>query len=589
MSYQSINLGTPNNNDGDSLYAGGAKINSNFVELWNALAGTTAGTILLQLEAAGMVTGNALRYSAAQEKFVSVSSTSLRTLGSDGQTLLYLTNNAGLAGVDNDLTGPPNSINAIINGRRMWTFRGRNTSVSTSTRGEWHIGMGLTNVTSVSVYTTGLTVRGLYGLEIYVAAAEDTATYTQLLSSSSNGIRLYGSPVLDVATGATKSIADSSNSIAHTGFVKLYTERYASSSFSITVNNGLVGGGNATEASRNLGIDPRYYPSLCQGFLYSYNSVANTLAVTPGSAVHYSFGTADVANISTTSTLALVANTSTVTKTWAAGWSVGGSNAVLDASIVQDTWYYIYLIASNATGAPDYIVTSQKTVNGAVSALGAATGAWSVIRRLGCVRTDTAGTPVPLPFTINKVADSTIFFSWGRLASAGSINPATAAHSNYRRTIITTGQVTPINTSTAATATAESFFSSNLTFVPPIPGITAKLNVVWNPAFSTQNPALYLYGYGMHHSSITTNIQGAPMEVVSRGPVAGLTSNTTVVLPMSPERELLTETNLANTAIFPTTGQTLRFLLTNAVVANTVAPVAQTYLAFDTLGFNVTR
>jgi len=589
MSYQSINLGTPNNNDGDSLYAGGAKINANFTEVYNALAGSTSDTILIQLETASQVTGNTLLYSGVEEKFISVSSTSLRTLGADGATLLYVTNDSGQAGVNNELTGPPNSINAIINGRRMWTFRGRNTSVTTSTRGEWHIGMGLTNVTSVSVYTTGLTVRGLYGLEVYVAAAEDTATYTQLLSSSSNGIRLYNSPVLDVASGATKAISDSSNAIAHTGFVKLFTERYASSSFSITVNNGLVGGGNATEASRNLGIDPRYYPHLCQGFLYSYNSVATALSVTPGSCTHYSYGTADVANISTTSILALIANTSTMTKTWATGWTVAGSNAVLDATITADTWYYIYLIAHNTSGAPDFVVSGQKTVNGAISALGSATGEWSIVRRLGCVRTDSSGTPVPLPFTVNKVADSTIFYSWGKLAATGAINPATAAHSAYRRTIITTAQVTPLNTSTAATATAESFYSSNLTFVPPIPGITAKLNVVWNPAFTTQNPALYLYGYGMHHSSITTNIQGAPMEIVSRGPVTGLTSNTTVMLPMSPEREVLTETNLANTAIFPTTGQTLRFLFTNAVVANTIAPAAQTYVAFDTLGFNVTR
>ena len=586
---ESINLGTPNNNDGDSLYAGGAKINANFTEIYNALAGSTSGAILIQLDENSMVTGNALRYSASQEKFVSVSSTSLRSLGADGQTLLYLTNDSGLAGVDNDLVGPPNSLNLVINGRRLWTFRGRNTSVSTSTRGEWHLGMGLTNVTSVSVYTTGLTVRGLYGLEVFVSAAEDTATYTQLLSSSSNGIRLYNSPVLDVASGATKSISDSSNSIAHTGFVKLFSERFASSSFTITVNNGLVGGGDATQSSRNLGIDPRYYPHLCQGFLYSYNSVASTVSVTPGSTTHYSFGTADVANISTTSVLALIANTSTMTKTWATGWSVAGSNAVIDATITADTWYYIYLIAHNTSGAPDYVISSQKTVNAAISALGAVTGEWSVIRRLGCVRTDSSGTPVPLPFTVNKVADSTIHMSWGRLASTGAINPATAAHSNYRRTIVTTAQVTPLTTSQAATATAESFYSSNLTFVPPIPGITAKLNVVWNPAFTTQNPALYLYGYGMHHSSISTNIQGAPMEVISRGTVAGLTSNTTVMLPMSPEREQLSETNLANTAIFPTTGQTLRFLITNAVIASTIAPAAQTYLAFDTLGFNVTR
>jgi len=109
------------------------------------------------------------------------------------------------------------------------------------------------------------------------------------------------------------------------------------------------------------------------------------------------------------------------------------------------------------------------------------------------------------------------------------------------------------------------------------------------PAFTTQAPTLYLYSYGLHHSSISTNVQGAPMEVIGRSPVTLLTSNTTIMLPMSPDRESLTETLLGTTAIFPTTGQTIRFLFANNVIANTIAPVVQNYLAFDTLGFNVTR
>ena len=588
MSFQAINLGTPNNNDGDSLYAGGVKLNNNFSEIYQALAGSTANTIKIDLSA-GLVTGNTLTYSSLQGKFVGVSSTGLRSLGNDGATRLFITNDTGLAGVDSEITAAPNAAILEINGRRMFQFRARTTGSAVATRGEWHLGLGLNNVTSVSVYTTSVVVRGQAGLEVYVASAEDTASYTQLLTSSSNGVRLYGSPVLDTASGAAKPISDSSISIAHTGFVKSWTERYVNSSFTITVNNGLIGGGNLSSASRNIGIDPFYYPHLCQGFLYSYNSVSSLVTVTPGAATHYSFGTAGETHISTTSVLAIVSNSSTVNKSWTTGWAVGGSAALLDASVTADTWYYIYLIAENATGRADIMLTSQKTIGGAASALLGATASYSVVRRLGCVRTDSTASPVPLPFTVTKVADSTIHQSWARLTVAGAINPGTAAHSTYRRQITTTAQITPLNTSTAATATAESFFSSNLTFVPPIPGVTAKLGVVYQPAFTTQAPTLYLYSYGLHHSSISTNVQGAPMEVISRAPVTLLTSNTTIMLPMSPDREALTETLLGTTTIFPTTGQTIRFLFANNVIATTIAPVAQNYLAFDTLGFNVTR
>ena len=45
MSFQPINLGTPNNNDGDSLYAGGRKINENFTEIYENLGGSSSSNI----------------------------------------------------------------------------------------------------------------------------------------------------------------------------------------------------------------------------------------------------------------------------------------------------------------------------------------------------------------------------------------------------------------------------------------------------------------------------------------------------------------------------------------------------------------
>ena len=593
MTLQVISLGTPNNNDGDSLYAGGAKINANFVEIYTALAGTSSGAILIDLST-GYVTGNSLRYSAALQKFVSVSSTSLRSLSIDGASRLYLTNNDGQAGVDNDLINAPNSLNLELNGRRILWSRARTTGISTATRGEVHFGLGLNYVTSMSVYTTGVTISGVNGLELFVAGAEDTPSYTRLLSSSSNGIRLYETPVLDPSSGAAKPISDSSVSIAHTGFVKAWTDRYALSGTTITVNNGLTGGGSLTSAASLIGVNPYYYPKLCQGFLYNYNNVTNAITVTQGSAAHYSYSTAGETPISITSNLAIVATSSATTKTWATGYSLLGSNAVIDGSITPSTWYYLYLIANNTTGQTDWFMTTQKTLGGAATALLGISASWSVIRRLGCLRTDTSASPVPLPFSVTKVADSTIQFSWGRLRDAGALQVTSAAHISYRTNIFSTTALTPYGSGTLATITlagaTDLFFSSNVTFVPPMPGIAAKLNVVWNPTFTTQLNNLYLFGYGMQHTSISSNIgAGVPYEIVRQPYVTAVTGYTTVTVPVSPDTEQLTESNLNNTAIFPTTGQTIRFLLGNNATVATVSSTAQTYLAFDTLSFNVTR
>lgn len=69
MAYQGISTGTtPNDNTGDSLFAGAIKINSNFKEIYNALGGQS-GTIPISIS----ISGTSLIFSA-----VGIGSTTLK-------------------------------------------------------------------------------------------------------------------------------------------------------------------------------------------------------------------------------------------------------------------------------------------------------------------------------------------------------------------------------------------------------------------------------------------------------------------------------------------------------------------------------
>ena len=204
MSYQPINLGTPNNNDGDSLFAGGTKINANFSDIYNNLGGSTAAAIKVGIPNS-FNSSTGLFWNYLQGQFIPASSNALRSLGSVGYNGLFITNNAGVAGnADNDLSSTGNSINAVLEGSTMFLLKVRNNTSIGTTKGILDINLGNQNVTSVSIYTTGTVIRGQYGLTILQALAEDNATYTKLLDASSSnttgGITLYQSPVLDVNT-----------------------------------------------------------------------------------------------------------------------------------------------------------------------------------------------------------------------------------------------------------------------------------------------------------------------------------------------------------------------------------------------------
>jgi hypothetical protein len=105
MALQTIFLGTPNNNDGDSLYAGGAKINANFTELYTQLAGLPTNALRIDCGTpliGDPALGDMLGWSAINNQFIPSSSTMLKTLSGNGSSTLILTNNAGIAGTDEE-------------------------------------------------------------------------------------------------------------------------------------------------------------------------------------------------------------------------------------------------------------------------------------------------------------------------------------------------------------------------------------------------------------------------------------------------------------------------------------------------------
>ena len=134
MSLQPINLGTPNNNDGDSLYAGGVKINANLSELYTGLGGSSSVNLKV---AVGLspATSTLLAWSSAAQAFVPASSNSIRSTGAVGVNSFVVTNNTGVAGnADGDLSSVSNTALLQLEGRGMLSIQARNNSSTATTR-----------------------------------------------------------------------------------------------------------------------------------------------------------------------------------------------------------------------------------------------------------------------------------------------------------------------------------------------------------------------------------------------------------------------------------------------------------------------
>lgn len=610
MSLQPINLGTPNNNDGDSLYAGGVKINANLSELYTGLGGSSSVNLKV---AVGLspATSTLLAWSSAAQAFVPASSNSIRSTGAVGVNSFVVTNNTGVAGnADGDLSSVSNTALLQLEGRGMLSIQARNNSSTATTRGSFDVNVGNANVTSLSVYTTSVVARGIRGLEVYRASAEDTASYTKLLDSTSTatGITLYQTPVNDFASmaAAVRQGTDSSNAIAHTGFVKLLLGQYPLSSTLLTARRGLV----STNTNSNLNgdtflqIDGIYHPKHCEGLIYNYSNEAavNKITLVTGAACHWSYNTSGVAGIAGTTSTAMVASYTPIIRTFTAGWTpeyndAGTTPAVIDSSMIGNTWYYLYYLGALQThtvgsktffpGSSNVVVSSNRDIASVESQLAAAgwSAFWGVVRRLGPIRTNATGTAA-VPFNVKRIDHGAFEYYWGLNANgAGAVN---GSDTSYTTTIPVADRRI---VGSSATFSLQTYSSAILTTIPPIPGITAFITVKHQPTAGGVCPPLYLYGDSWTvNSSISALFP--PFEVL-RSTATSVTNIHQIQVPMIPDGCYIPDGTYAGAgilAVTTSTGLKLRYLFQNPTNEGVGQPiVTSTLLQFTVTGFRYAR
>lgn len=608
MANQPIGLGTPNNNDGDSLYVGGVKINANFSELYTALAGSSSATLKVKIGTT-VNTSTALLWSSSQQAFVPASSNTLRTLGSVGLSALYLTNGSGVSGgADADFSSVANTLISEIDGRGMFYLRTRNNTSVASIRGSLDINVGNAAVTSLSVYTTSVIVRGVNGLEVYKASAEDTASYTKLLDSTSTatGITLYQTSRLDFTTmsAAVRQGSDSSNAIAHTGFVKLLLGQYPLSSTTVKGVRGIVTNNNNNNLTGNheFNIDGVYHPKHCEGLIYNYNNEGgvNKITLVTGAAAHWSYSTSGVAGISPVTSIAMVASYTPIIRTFTTGWTpdyndAGTTPAVIDGgSVLANTWYYLYYLGALTQhtvgtktffpGSSNVVVSSNRDIASVNAQLVAAGyGAeWQVVRRLGPIRSNSTGTGA-VPFNVKRIDHGAFEFYWGLNANAaGTVN---GSDTSYTTSI---GVPERRIVGSSATFTLQNYSSSILTTIPPIPGITAFITVKHIPQAGL--PALYLYGDSWTvNSSISALFP--PFEVF-RSMTTGITNIHQIQVPMIPDGCYIPDGTYAGAgilAVTTSTGLRLRYMFQMPPNEGNPPFVTSTLLQFTVTGFRYAR
>lgn len=570
MSYQPILLGTPNNNDGDSLYAGGVKLNANFVELYSALAGSTSNNLRIDLTgAAAPNRGDVLRWSTGSNKFVAGSSDAIKTWGSSGVSTLFITNNSGSAGVDGEFTAPPNSVGLTVNGRGLYNILTRNTSELQLTRAEFNLGLGLSWVTSVSIYTTSLVVRGRDGLWVYAASAEDVSSYTRLLLTTGNSLVFEAAALSGLAV---KAITDSSLSVAHTGMVQgalsSNLSKFTQSATTVSAGVGLTGGGDLS-TNRTIYLDPRLWPEHIEGFLYDID-LGNAVRVNPGSAVHFSYSTTGATRISETSLLSFVSTSSAMTRTWTTGWTTTANGpAIIDTVPAGNgprlnTWYYIFLLGNATNGAVDFTMSASRDIATVSSLVFTATSTSSiqVVRRIGAVLTDSASTGSFIRFSTQRGGGNVIKFNWqafngSALLGVGTSAGVQVALGEPRLTTVVgtqstvTSLMTVIGSSQTLTLYNE-FSAATITQIPPIPGVTARLQVVHNPGTSTA----VLFMYGEAYFSSNTASGRTPTYQMVKSLTTSVLNYHSITIPMIPDNSVIGDTQIAG--VTTSTGARIR-------------------------------
>lgn len=567
MAYQAIYLGTPNNNDGDSLYAGGAKINANFGEIYTALTGSLQDSIRINLgsgNVADPTTSNTLMWSATYQAFIPTSSNMMLNLADNGSSGLILTGATGRAGADSEYADQPNKLVLFLNGRPVFNVRTTTTGSVALTRSTMLFGMGNPRTTALAISTRGVAIGGDQGLTVYRNVGEEQAVSSTMLSTGSSGIILYDTPL----TSGYVTPSDSSNAIINSGFVQnaILRRGYANSSVTITGTAGLTGGGFIS-SNQTVQLSPYTFNNYCNGLLYSYQSNGN-IQVEPGAAAHYTFSVSGQTVISQTSILAMVTLNTRSFRSWsnAGTWSPTNNFASIDA-IVGDSWYYIYLVANNSTGAADFLVTSSRDYAGAVSKLGVVTTQYSIIRRIGTFRTTMiAGSIVPEPFVTRRVDNNAVKLEWlqqSGLTQGYNSSLTTTSNAVGQAALISVlpaagWAVGMFGSSAATTATASQFSSVLVKFLPPLPGITADFEIIAQPA--TGLCTIAFFGDPWVTSAVA-NFGTLPAPVtLLRHNVPMVTSIETRTVAISPDVTQITDVQLGASQIWTTSyGTFLRF------------------------------
>ena len=599
MAYQPIYLGTPNNNDGDSLYAGGAKINANFLEIYNGIAGGAANSIRINLgsgQVAAPTTSSTLRWSVTQQAFIPSSSNMVTNLGDNGSSGLILTNANGKAGADLEYSDYPNKLVLFLNGRPMFDVRTTTTGSVLLTRGTMVFGMGNPRTTALAISTRGVAIGGDQGLVVYRNASEESAASSLVISTGSSGAILYDTPL----TSGYLSASNSSNAIANTGYVQaaLRSKGYAFSSVSITGSGGVVGGGFLS-STQTLTLNPYTFSHFCQGLLYSYQS-NGTIQIEPGAATHYSFSVSGATVINQTSVVAMVSVTAKAQRAWnnTATWSPSNSQACID-TIAGDTWYYIYLIGNNNSGASDFIVTNSRDYANATVKLGAVTTQYSIVRRIGTFRTSAvSGSIIPEPFITRRLDNTSIKVEYlQQQGMSAGYNSSLTTTSNVVGQVATLTAIPVIgwaqglfSSSVATTAVASMFSSVLVRYLPPLPGITADFEIIAQPATGLCTVAFFGDPWVTSATNYYNTTGQIPAPITFIRPTSLMvTSIETRAVAMSPDPTMMTDTQVGSSQIWTTsTGTFLRFATIQFAQGNN-GITAPAFLGWNTKGFTLAR
>ena len=500
----------------------------------------------------------------------------------------------------------------MFENRSMFRLVTRNNSSQATTRGSFEINLGNANVTSLGIFTTSVIVRGLRGLEVYRAVAEDTATYTQLIgsdSSNATGVTLFQTPILDLSSMSTlvRTGADSSNAIAHTGFVKFLLGQYPQSSTQILARRGIISTGSDLSTANTLLIDGIYHPKHCEGLIYNYNTINNKITLVTGAACHWSYNTSGVAGIAGTTAIAMVASYTPIIRTFAPGWTPeykddGSTAAVIDATTSASTWYYLYYIGclqqhtvgskTFYPGSSNVVVSSNRDIASVDAQLQAAgygaagpNGYWQVVRRLGPIKSNATNTGA-VPFNVKRIDHGAFEYYWGLNPNAsGTVGGADTSYTIS----VPSSDMRIVGSST--TYTLANYSSAVMTTIPPIPGITAFVTIRHIPTTGGVLPQLYMYGNSWTVNSSISALY-PPFEII-RSVTTGITNLHNVQIPMIPDGCYIPDGTYGGAGILSvttSTGLILRYMFQNPPNEGVGQPlVTSSLLQFTVTGFRYAR